>query len=123
MKEISRIGLLFPVFVFLLRAPRPSYRAIAHVGTSTSTCAQALGTAASETCSPGTSTAAGSVLRKKICPGAVTRTMAWLAVFHAKLTSSPVSPGPNSVSLAIAFEAATATVFSIFINGMGAGRR
>ncbi len=125
MKKISRIRLLFPVFVFLLWAPRPSYCAIAYVGTSTTTCAQTLGTAASQKRSVGTFTTAGGVcwFRKKLHPGAVTPTMVWLAVFHATLTTTTASPGPDSMSSAIAFETATATVFSNFINHMGAGCR
>jgi hypothetical protein len=125
MKKISRIRLLFPVFVFLLWAPRPSYCAIAHDGTSATTCAQTSGTAASQMRSLDTSTTAGGVcwFRKKLHAGAVTPSMVWLAVFHATLTTTTASPGPDSMSSAIAFEAATATVFSNFINRMEAGCR
>jgi purine-cytosine permease-like protein len=47
MKKFSQIRLLFPLFVFLLWAPSPSYCAIAYVESSTATCAQTFGTAAS----------------------------------------------------------------------------
>ena len=122
MKKISRIRLLFPVFIFLLWAPRPSYCAIAHGGTSATTCAHTSGTVASQMRSLGTCTTAGGVcwFGKKLHPGAVPPTMVWLTVFHATLTTTPSSPGPDSVSSAIAFELATATVFSNFINCMGA---
>lgn len=125
MKKISRIRLLFPLFVFLLWAPRPSYCAIAYVELTTATCVQAFGTAASRTRLLRTSTASGDVcwFRKKLYPGIVTPTLVWLGSFRAALTSTPTSPGADSVSSAIAFEAATATVFSNFTNHMGAGCR
>jgi len=113
------------MFVFLLWSPRPRYYTIAYVGTSTTTSAKTLGTPAGQTRSTGASATSGGVcwFRKKLRPGAVPPSMLWLAVFQAKLTTTPASLGPDSVSSAIAFEAATATVFSNFINHMGAGRQ
>ncbi len=118
MKKISRIRLLFPLFVFLLWAPRPGYCAIAYVESTTATCAQTFGTAASRTRLLGTSTPSDDVcwLRKKLYPGVVIPMLVWLGSFHAALTSTPTWPGADSVSSAIAFEATTATVFSNFIN-------
>ncbi len=116
MKKISRIRLLFPVFVFLLWAPRPSYCAISHDGTSTTTCAKAFGTAAGETHSVSTSstTDGDCWFRKKLRPGALAQTLVWQSAFHAALSATPTSPRPDSVSSGIAFEATTATVFSDF---------